>query len=59
MKKRLMCLAMALLMCGTQVVSVSASRRRIKRRAGMDKPAVRRYICTYGRALGGKTAAGK
>lgn len=26
MKKRLMCLAMALLMCGTQVVSVSASR---------------------------------
>ena len=26
MKKRLMCLAMALLMCGTQIVSVSASR---------------------------------
>lgn len=26
MKKRLMCLAMALLMCGTQVISVSASR---------------------------------
>ena len=56
MKKRIVCLTLAILMCGSQVVSVMADRES-DLRAGLDKPAAGCYIRTHECPVGSEAAA--